>query len=229
MSEDGKIQLSRSELKEFDGKENRPAYIAYKGRVYDVSSSRLWMQGIHMGSHTAGIDLTASLENAPHGEDVFSRYPVVGVLTPDEQQRETPLRTLKRLAPHPMIVHFPIAYSLIVPMLSFLYLLTGDASFESASYYVMAVGFLVAPVCTLSGFMSWKITYRGKWSEDFRRKILFSTLLVLVITVCFLWRFADPSILVSRTGLSYVYIALQTSFIPIVSILGHTGGKIVYP
>ena len=229
MSEEGKIQLSRSKLKGFDGKEGRPAYIAYDGMVYDVSASRMWREGIHMGSHTAGMDLTASLENAPHGEDVFSRYPHVGVLVAEDQPRETPLQTLKRLAPHPMIVHFPIAYSLLVPMLSFLYLITGDVSFESASYYVMAVGFLVAPVCTLSGFMSWKITYLGKKSGNFRTKILFSTLLVAVITICFLWRFVDPSVLTSRTGLSYVYIALQASFIPIVSILGHTGGKIVYP
>jgi len=55
-----------------------------------------------MSSHTAGKDLTNSLANAPHGENVFSRYPHIGSLKPDEQEGETFLRTLKRLAPHPI-------------------------------------------------------------------------------------------------------------------------------
>lgn len=228
MSEREKIHLSKSKLKDFDGKEGRPAYISFNGEIYDVSTSSLWTEGRHMDSHTAGEDLTNSLANAPHGEEVFSRYPNIGSQILDEQEGETFLRTLKRLAPHPMLVHFPIAYAMIIPILTFLFLFTGESSFEAASYYIMAFGFLLSPVCTFSGFMSWRITYGGKRSGDFRRKILFSTLLMLVITACFLWRTLDSSVLISRTSLSYIYMALQASLIPIVSILGHTGGKIVY-
>lgn len=228
MSEDKKILFPESKLKEFDGKEGRPTYISFNGKIYDVSMSGLWTDGNHMGAHTAGEDLTKRLANAPHGEEVFSRYPYVGMLIPDEKEGETLLRTIKRLAPHPMIVHFPIAYALIVPILTFLFLLTGESSFESASYYILVFGFLLSPVCTFSGYMSWKITYSGKRSRDFRLKILLSTLLMIVITICFIWRTLDPSILLSKIYFSYIYMAFQASLIPIVSILGHTGGKIAY-
>lgn len=70
------------ELKEFDGKSGRPAYIAYKGEVYDVSESALWNEGTHMGEHEAGQDLTEMLSNAPHAEEVFEGMPVVGSLIP---------------------------------------------------------------------------------------------------------------------------------------------------
>jgi predicted heme/steroid binding protein len=37
--------FSLSELSKYNGKRNMPAYIAYKGKVYDVSNSFLWKGG----------------------------------------------------------------------------------------------------------------------------------------------------------------------------------------
>lgn len=67
------------ELKSFDGKGGRPAYIGYKGKVYDVSGSDQWGDGDHMG-HEAGMDLTDAMEIAPHADDVMEKMKVVGVL-----------------------------------------------------------------------------------------------------------------------------------------------------
>lgn len=49
------------------------------GKVYDVTESRLWKGGKHY-EHWAGQDLTEELKDAPHTEDVFKRYPLIGVL-----------------------------------------------------------------------------------------------------------------------------------------------------
>jgi len=76
----GLKEFSREELSRFDGKEGRPAYIAYKGKVYDVSNSFLWMGGRHQALHQAGEDLFDLLDTAPHGEDLLERVPVVGIL-----------------------------------------------------------------------------------------------------------------------------------------------------
>lgn len=57
-----------SELAAFDGREGRPAYIAYQGMVYDVTGLKLWQGGVHM-KHPAGRDLTSALSKAPHGEE----------------------------------------------------------------------------------------------------------------------------------------------------------------
>lgn len=68
------------DLRQFDGKEGRPAYMAYKGIIYDVTKSRLWKNGVHVMKHAAGNDLTDFLQNAPHGEDKILSLPRVGQL-----------------------------------------------------------------------------------------------------------------------------------------------------
>lgn len=73
-------QFTLEELKKYDGKEGRPAYIAYKGKVYDVSDDFLWVEGDHQGEHVAGKDLTEEMSRAPHAEDVLERVPLIGVL-----------------------------------------------------------------------------------------------------------------------------------------------------
>jgi len=65
-----------------DGREGRPACVAYRGRIYDASHSPLWSGGLHMGRHQAGGDLTAALAQAPHGEEMLERLPQVGSLLP---------------------------------------------------------------------------------------------------------------------------------------------------
>ncbi len=73
-------QFTLDELKKYDGKDGRPAYIAYKGKVYDVSDDFLWVEGDHQGEHVAGKDLTEGMARAPHAEDVLNRVPLIGVL-----------------------------------------------------------------------------------------------------------------------------------------------------
>jgi predicted heme/steroid binding protein len=67
-------------LAKYDGS-NGIAYVAYRGKVYDVSQSFLWQKGRHQVVHRAGCDLTKALENAPHGPELLARFPVVGELT----------------------------------------------------------------------------------------------------------------------------------------------------
>jgi predicted heme/steroid binding protein len=73
--------FTRESLAEFDGKEGRPAYVAYQGKVYDVSSSLMWQDGDHDGEHLAGVDLTAAMDDAPHFPDELDAFPVVGSFT----------------------------------------------------------------------------------------------------------------------------------------------------
>ena len=75
-----KQTFTLQELRFFDGKEGRPAYIALKGKVYDVSASFLWKEGQHFVQHAAGADLTVALQNAPHGENLLERFPVIGIV-----------------------------------------------------------------------------------------------------------------------------------------------------
>ncbi len=67
-------------LASYDGRDGRPAYVAWEGKVYDVTESFLWKGGRHQAMHDAGRDLTRALGEAPHGPDLLARCPQVGVL-----------------------------------------------------------------------------------------------------------------------------------------------------
>lgn len=72
-------EFTAEELKQFDGRDGRPAYVGYDGAVYDVSDSAMWDGGDHEGMHDAGADLTAAQDDAPHDVHVVD-FPQVGVL-----------------------------------------------------------------------------------------------------------------------------------------------------
>lgn len=65
-----------------NGQDKPEIWIAYKGIIYDVTSSNLWRNGTHY-EHFAGQDLTHELPDAPHTDTVFKKFIVVGKLTSD--------------------------------------------------------------------------------------------------------------------------------------------------
>jgi predicted heme/steroid binding protein len=72
--------FTAEELATFNGKDGQPAYVAFGGKVYDVSGSIMWEDGEHEDEHSAGVDLTDDMDFAPHGEDELEPFPVVGTL-----------------------------------------------------------------------------------------------------------------------------------------------------
>lgn len=73
-------KFTLEELKQYDGRDGRPAYVAYKGKVYDVTENFLWIDGNHQGQHEAGRDLSEDMASAPHGEETLERVKLIGVL-----------------------------------------------------------------------------------------------------------------------------------------------------
>lgn len=78
MTEERKI--TPNELAEYNGRGGKPAYIAFEGKVYDVSASVFWTEGDHMGTHQAGRDLTREIELAPHRKEPLEKVKFVGAL-----------------------------------------------------------------------------------------------------------------------------------------------------
>ncbi|SHN27230.1 Predicted heme/steroid binding protein [Cyclobacterium lianum] len=73
------IQISKNQLALRNGQDKPEVWIAFRGKIYDLSSSRLWRSGRHY-EHWAGQDLTAELENAPHTAHVFDKFEPIGYL-----------------------------------------------------------------------------------------------------------------------------------------------------
>ncbi len=73
-------QYTYSQLSLRNGQDKPEVWVAYQGKIYDVTESRLWKTGKHY-QHWAGQDLTHELPNAPHTEEVFKKFKQIGVLT----------------------------------------------------------------------------------------------------------------------------------------------------
>jgi predicted heme/steroid binding protein/uncharacterized membrane protein len=69
-------------LSAFDGKDGDPACIAFEGKVYDVTQSPAWKEGVHFKKHKAGGDLTSALSKAPHGTEKLEGFGVVAQFDP---------------------------------------------------------------------------------------------------------------------------------------------------
>jgi len=104
-------EFTLDELHNYDGKEQRPAYVAYKGKVYDLTSSRLWKDGSHARKHLAGHDLTDAIKIAPHGEEQILKMPEVGRLVESHSvEKPLPVRVFYIFAYTNLVLVFLITF-----------------------------------------------------------------------------------------------------------------------
>ena len=233
-------QFDIAELEKFDGKDGRPVYVAHKGKVYDVSNSKLWKNGLHMKRHHAGHDLTADIQGAPHEADVLERYPQVGTLKEEvaevaEIQIPAALEWLLekspmlRRHPHPMTVHFPIVFSFTTTVFNLLYLITGVKSLEITALHSLAAGILFTVVAIATGLYTWWLNYMAKPMTAAKVKIPLSLTLLLVQIIVFIWRLNVPMVMDSLQGANLIYLLLVLSLFPIVVVIGWFGAHLTFP
>jgi predicted heme/steroid binding protein/uncharacterized membrane protein len=239
-------KFTPQDLSAHTGAAGQPVYIAFQGKVYDVSGSALWEGGRHMDQHAAGADLTGEFADAPHGEEVFERYPQVGVMQEEEASPETPapqpsaarkfwMRQVHRVPllrrhPHPMVVHFPIVFMLSATVFTLLYLFTGTRSLEVTGFHCLAGGVLFTPVAIVTGWFTWWLNYESRWLRPIVVKVILSPILLAVGAGAWIWRFLNPEILAQgRDWPSLVYLALIFSLTPLVSLIGAYGAVMTFP
>jgi predicted heme/steroid binding protein/uncharacterized membrane protein len=226
-------ELAFEELTTFNGKDGKAVYIAFEGRVYDVSKSPLWSSGIHMNRHPAGKDLTGEISAAPHGTEVFERYPQVGILKkgPPEELKHLPpvIQNLlqkfpsARRHPHPMVVHFPIAFLMAGSLFTLLHLSFQKPLLEIVSFYLLILGAIASPFAMGTGLFTWWINYQLRLTYFVKRKIQLSVLLLIFEIILILWRSSSPEIS------STIYFLMMLFLTPIVVLLGYYGGQMTFP
>ncbi len=231
-------ELDRESLKEFNGKDGKPIYVAFKGRVIDVTNSKFWKTGVHMKRHPSATDLTADIEAAPHGPEVLDRYPQVAVLKEKEETGRPMPKWLEGLLsrfpilrrhPHPMVVHFPIVFSFTPALFLFLFLITEYRPFETTALHCLGGGIFFAPLAILTGYFTWWLNYLAKPMRPITIKICFSTLLWGFFILAFIYRLLNPGILFSLSAGSILYLLLVFSLIPFATVVGWFGATLTFP
>jgi len=72
-------EYTRRQLALRNGQDKPEIWVAYNGLIYELNRSKLWRNGKHY-EHWAGQDLTQEMNDAPHNENVFDKFDVVGKL-----------------------------------------------------------------------------------------------------------------------------------------------------
>ncbi len=231
------LELDLEELTAYNGRDGKPVYVAYKGKIYDVSGSNRWKTGTHMNRHHSGTDLTADIEAAPHGTEVFEKFPQVGILRPKTvpKMKKAFLEPvferfpILRRHPHPMTVHFPIVFMLSASFFALLYLVTGNASFEATSFHCLAAGSFFTPLVMATGFITWQANYLGKLSRRVGIKIILSFIMLVVSVALFSWRANVPDLVTAHRLPGAIYLLLIFSLSPIVAVIGWHGAMLTFP
>ena len=230
-------EFTSEELLRFNGKDGNPTYVAFHGKVYDVSKSRLWPKGLHMNRHASGKDLSADFSAAPHGTEVFERYPQVGVLKQEPSEGLKPLPSFlrgllerfptARRHPHPVMVHFPIAFLMASSLFAVLYLFFKTPTFEFTSFYLLLLGSIASPFAMITGLLTWWVNYGLKLSPLIKRKIELSVLLLFLEIILVVWRSSTPEVF--SQSMPLLYLVLMVILTPVVLLLGYFGGQMTFP
>lgn len=70
---------TKSQLALRNGQDRPEIWVAYAGKIFDMTTSKLWKNGKHY-EHWAGQDLTDELQDAPHSAKVFEKFEPIGQL-----------------------------------------------------------------------------------------------------------------------------------------------------
>jgi predicted heme/steroid binding protein/uncharacterized membrane protein len=228
------------ELAGCDGKDGRPAYVAHKGRVLDVSASKLWKSGRHMNRHDAGLDLTADLAQAPHQEDVLARCPQVGVVAGacaaargGVRDQELPWLLRKspflRRHPHPMTVHFPLAFGLGAAAFLGLFLVFGGALCEHGALAMLLAGAVTTPLAILTGLATWKYNYGASLILPVLVKLCLSPVVMAQFLVASAWWLMDPAVLTAGGPSREIFSWVVFSLVPTIGVVGWFGATLTFP
>ncbi|MCK9274350.1 MAG: hypothetical protein M0P57_04590 [Syntrophales bacterium] len=230
-------KFTSAALAENDGKEGRPALVAFRGKVFDVTESRLWKNGTHMNRHLAGNDLSDFIHAAPHEKDVLGRFPQTGVLIKESdlstERIPSGLRFLAK-SPflyrhfHPMIVHFPIALIIMAVVFDLIFFASGISSFKLSALHCLGAGILFCIPAISTGFFSWLTNYGGRRMKAITMKILLSSILLIDSTAVFIWRICDPAIESSFQPEGIVYLTLFFFCVPLIALTGWYGGQLTF-
>jgi uncharacterized membrane protein len=130
---------------------------------------------------------------------------------------------------HPIFVHFPQALFPVAFASLLLYLGTGAPVFERGTYLMIAFGLASAPVTMITGYIDWKVRYKGYMTPVFRIKIVTGFVLVGLSLSAMLLRTLIPEIArLPLSGLGWLHAGLLAGCVGCCVVEGHYGGRLVF-
>lgn len=226
--------MTLQELSQYNGKNGNPAYVAFKGIVYDLSSSDLWENGEHQGAHEAGTDLTKAMQGAPHAEDVLKNFKVVGELKEEEHTDIKKSSTAKNrwhkwyqtYHPHPITAHFPIALHFFAAAMDIAFFFSPIEKFEQGTYYAFFGATFLGLFTMAAGILSWWVNYSFGNIKELIIKLYTAIFTLVVGTIGIVLHFIDPMVAYKSNFEAVFYHFSILITVPAIVVLGYYGGKL---
>ena len=128
---------------------------------------------------------------------------------------------------HVLFVHFPISFFGVAFGFQMLHLFFAPACFTLSSTMVLIAGALMMIPTTVSGWRSWKRTYKGAQTYIFKRKIIIAALMLVTSAMLVGWRLSFYSIFTEEPGAAHwVYMAGSALLIMGAVLEGYYGGRL---
>jgi len=130
---------------------------------------------------------------------------------------------------HPIFVHFPQALFPVAFASFVLYLVTGNDLFERGTFLMMMFGLAATPVTMITGYIDWKVRYKGYMTPVFKIKIITGFVLIGLSLSAVLLRALVPEVaLLPLSGMGWLRAGLLAACVGSCVVEGHYGGKLVF-
>ncbi|ACF45163.1 MAG: hypothetical protein OQK66_01435 [Prosthecochloris sp.] len=127
---------------------------------------------------------------------------------------------------HAIAAHFSNG---LIPVAILYLLLTlpgGDPYFEHTVEHLIIISLLAIPVSFVSGLYEWKTKYNAAKGPVFIKKIRLSIVLFVLAALTVFIRLSMPDVMYQQGMMHWLYIVMLFAMLPIVTLLGHYGGKL---
>jgi len=220
--------VTLKQLQQYNGKNGHKSYVAYKGKVYDVTGSHLWESSIHNKINEAGFDFTKYIDNPPLTDEYFANFVIVDTLIENDYNKKYWVKWYRKYHPHPMLVHFPIALHLFAGVLDLIFFIWPKDSFAAAVFYTFFVATVTGGLAMIPGIFSWWLNYKFAFTYIFVIKLVLAVITLLLGIVGIVIYFDNPAIVYTYSLPSIVYHAIVQLTTVTVIIVAYYGAKLTW-
>lgn len=127
---------------------------------------------------------------------------------------------------HPVAAHFSNGLIPVAVLYLLLTLPSSDPFFEHTVEHLIIIVLFAIPVSFFSGIHDWTVNYKRAKTPVFMNKIRLSFVLFGLVAFAVVIRLTVPDVMYRNDWLHWVYIVLLLAMMPVVTLLGHYGGKL---
>ena len=127
---------------------------------------------------------------------------------------------------HAIAAHFSNGLIPVAVLYLMLTIPTGNTFFEHTVEHLMVITLMAIPVSFITGVHDWKTKYKGAKAPVFIKKLRLSGILFALCVSAVSIRLAIPGVMDAEGLVHWIYIIIVFAMLPVVTLLGHYGGKL---